>query len=198
VLQTAFVVPDLDEGLEHWIRVMGAGPFVVMRDFVGTDLTYRGQPSATVVDYAFGQCGEVQVQLIAQPGPGLSIYRDMYGPGEGGFHHVCALVPLDDWDSQVAAFVDAGYALAASLMTSAPAVYFDCRADLGCFVELYGRTERSTGFFAHLRALHEEWDGVTDPVRERAPSPVSSQSAGPSANSSANSSPLSSPMQEPS
>ncbi len=194
MLQTAFVVPDLDVGLDHWIRVMGAGPFVVMRDFVGTDLTYRGQPSTTAVDYAFGQCGEVQVQLIAQPGPGLSIYRDMYGPGEGGFHHMCALVPLDDWDSQVAAFVDAGYTLAASLMTSAPAVYFDCRADLGCFVELYGRTERSTGFFAHLRALHEAWDGVTDPVRERAVSPVSSPSAGPTANSS----PKSSPTPEPS
>ena len=170
VLQTAFVVADLDEGLEHWVRVMGAGPFVVMRDFVGTDLTYRGEPSTTAVDYAFGQCGDVQVQLIAQPGSGDSIYRDMYAPGEGGFHHMCALVPLDDWDAQVAAFVDAGYVLAASLNTSAPAVYFDCRDDLGCFVELYGRTERSAGFFAHLRSLHETWDG-TDPVRARTAPP---------------------------
>ena len=96
--------------------------FVVMRDFVGTDLTYRGEPSTTAVDYAFGQCGDVQVQLIAQPGAGNSIYRDMYGPGEGGFHHMCALVPLDDWDAQVAAFVDAGYVIAASLTTSAPAL----------------------------------------------------------------------------
>lgn len=39
--------------------------------------------------------------------------------------------------------------------------------DLGCFVELYGRTERSAGFFAGLRDLHRGWDGVTDPVRER-------------------------------
>ena len=70
VLQTAFVVADLDEGLEHWITVMGAGPFVVMRNFVGTDLTYRGEPSTTSVDYAFGQCGDVQVQLIAHPGAG--------------------------------------------------------------------------------------------------------------------------------
>ena len=170
VLQTAFVVADLDDGLEHWVTVMGAGPFVVMRDFVGTDLTYRGEPSMTAVDYAFGQCGDVQVQLIAQPGAGDSIYRDMYGPGEGGFHHMCALVPLDDWDAQVAAFVDAGYVIAASLTTSAPAIYFDCRDDLGCFVELYGRTERSAGFFAHLRSLHETWDG-TDPVRARTAPP---------------------------
>ena len=80
--------------------------------------------------------------------------------------------PEPEW-AQDAAFVAAGSTLAASLRTSAPAVSFDCRAALGRFVELYGRTERSTGFFAHLRALHEAWDGVTDPVRERAVSPVS-------------------------
>ena len=167
VLQHAFVVPDLDEGIERWRRVLGAGPFVVIRDFEGRDLTYRGSPSTTRVDYAFGQSGDIQVQLIAQPEPGPSIYRDMYAPGEGGFHHVCALVPMDDWDRQVAAFTDAGYDMAASLTTSAPAVYFDCRADLGCFVEIYGRTERSSGFFANLRQMHETWDGVTDPIRAR-------------------------------
>jgi len=167
VLQHAFVVPDLDEGIERWRRVLGAGPFVVIRDFEGRDLTYRGSPSTTRVDYAFGQSGDIQVQLIAQPEPGPSIYRDMYAPGEGGFHHVCALVPMEDWDRQVAAFAEAGYEMAASLTTSAPAVYFDCRDDLGCFVELYGRTERSSAFFASLRQMHETWDGVTDPIRAR-------------------------------
>lgn len=167
VVQHAFVVPDLDAGIEQWRATLGAGPFVVMRDFVGKELTYRGAPSVTPVDYAFGQSGDIQVQLIAQSDPGASIYRDMYGPGEGGFHHVCALVPMDDWATQVAAFTDAGYEVAGSLMTSAPAVYLDCRRDLGCFVELYGQTERSVGFFAHLRDLHQSWDGVTDPVRSR-------------------------------
>ena len=167
VVQHAYMVTDLDEGIERWRRTLGAGPFVVMRDFVGRELVYRGEPSTTAVDYAFGQSGDIQVQLIAQSDPGSSIYRDMYAPGEEGFHHVCALVPMDDWERQVGVFVDAGYDLAASLMTSAPAVYFDCRDDLGCFVELYGRTDRSAGFFAHLRELHESWDGVTDPVRSR-------------------------------
>lgn len=167
IVQHAFVVPDLDDGIERWRATLGAGPFVVMRDFVGNELMYRGRPSTTAVDYAFGQSGDIQVQLIAQTDPGESIYRDMYVPGQGGFHHVCALVPMDDWEAQVGAFTDAGYELAASLMTSAPAVYFDCRADLGCFVELYGRSERSEAFFAHLRELHQTWDGVTEPIRSR-------------------------------
>ena len=171
-VQYAYVVPDLREGIRHWVEVMGAGPFFVMRDFLGTNLTYRGAPSATRVHYAFGQCGPVQVQLIAQDDPAPSIYRDMYVSGEGGFHHVCSLVPLGEWDEQVAAFTEAGYEVAASLTTTVPVVYVDCRRDLGCFVELYGRTERTESFFTMVRAAHEEWDGVTDPVRDRSGAPI--------------------------
>jgi hypothetical protein len=171
IVQFAYVVDDLDRGMRHWVEVMGAGPFFVMRDFLGTDLTYRGSPSSTRVSYAFGQCGPAQVQLIAQDDPGPSIYRDMYAPGESGFHHVCALVPMDEWQEQMARFRDAGYELAASLTTTVPAAYFDCRADLGHFVELYGRTERTERFFASVREAHEDWDGSTDPVRARDGSP---------------------------
>ena len=167
VVQYAYVVNDLDEGMRHWVEVLGAGPFFVMRDFLGNDLMYRGVPSETKVSYAFGQCGPAQIQLIAQDDPGSSIYRDMYPQGEGGFHHVCALVPMAHWDAQVGRFADAGYAVAATLTTTVPAVYFDCRNDLGHFVELYGSTERTEGFFASVRVAHESWDGVTDPVRAR-------------------------------
>lgn len=171
-VQFAYVVPDLREGIRHWVEVMGAGPFFVMRDFLGQDLTYRGQPSTTRVHYAFGQCGPTQIQLIAQDDLGPSIYRDMYAVGEGGFHHTCSLVPLADWDEQVARFVDAGYEVAASLTTTVPVVYLDCRDDLGRFVELYGRTERTESFFTMVRTAHETWDGVTDPMRARDGSPI--------------------------
>lgn len=167
VEQYAFVVPDLDAGIRHWVEVMGAGPFTVLRDYLGTDLTYRGSPSTTRVHYAFGQAGPVMVQLIAQDDPGPSIYRDMYAPGSGGFHHVCALVPMAEFDEQVEALVEAGYPVAATMTTSAPVAYLDCRRDLGFFVELYGRSDRVAGFFEAVRQAHEGWDGVTDPVRER-------------------------------
>ena len=167
VRQYAFVVPDLDEGIRHWADVMGAGPFTVLRDYLGPDLTYRGAPSTTRVHYAFGQAGPVMIQLIAQDDPGPSIYRDMFAPGDGGFHHVCALVPMAEFDEQVEVFVAAGYPVAATLTTSAPVAYLDCRAAVGCFVELYGLSDRVAAFFDSVRRAHEEWDGVTDPIRER-------------------------------
>ena len=159
VQQYAFVVPDLDEGVRHWTEVMGAGPFTVLRDYLGPELTYRGAASTTRVHYAFGQAGPVMIQLIAQDDPGPSIYRDMYPEGSGGFHHVCALVPTDEFDDQVRAFVDAGFPVAATLMTSAPVAYLDCRAAVGCFVELYGRSDRVTAFFDSVRRAHEESRG---------------------------------------
>lgn len=155
MLQYAFVVADLDEGIRHWTEVLGAGPFTVRRDYLGEGLTYRGEPSTTRVHYAFGQAGPVMIQLIAQDDRGPSIYRDMFGPGEGGFHHVCALVPMEDFDEQVAAFTEAGFPLAATMTTSAPVAYLDCREAVGCFVELYGRSERVAAFFDTVRAEHE-------------------------------------------
>jgi hypothetical protein len=157
VQQYAYVVPDLDEGIRHWTEVMGAGPFTVRRDYLGDELTYRGAASTTRVHYAFGQAGPVMIQLIAQDDPGPSIYRDMYPTGSGGFHHVCALVPLDEFDDQVAAFVAAGFPVAATMRTSAPVAYLDCRSTLGYFVELYGRSERVEAFFDSVRTAHEEW-----------------------------------------
>ena len=167
ILQYAYVVPDLDEGIRHWVEVMGAGPFYVLRNYLGNELTYRGQPSETRVHYAFGQAGPAQIQLIAQDDPGESIYRDMFAPGEGGFHHVCALVPPEELDAQVARFTDAGFEIAGSMLTSQPAIYIDTRSAIGGFTELYGRSDRVAAFFETVRSAHEGWDGVTDPLRER-------------------------------
>lgn len=167
IVQHAYVVPDLDEGIQNWVKNLGAGPFFVMRDFLGQDLRYRGIPSSTRVNYAFGQCGPTQIQLISQDEDAPSIYRDMFDQGRGGFHHVCALVPMTEWERQVKRFVDAGHEVAGSLVTSVPAVYFDCRDTIGFFVELYGRSERSEEFFSMVRSAHENWDGFSEPIRNR-------------------------------
>ena len=42
IVQYAYVVPDLEEGIRHWVEVMGAGPFYVLRNYLGNELTYRG------------------------------------------------------------------------------------------------------------------------------------------------------------
>ena len=166
-MQYAFVVNDLDEAMASWSQIMGAGPFFVSREYLGNELTYRGQPSQTRVDYAFGQAGPVQVQLIAQSDPGPSLYRDMYPPGEAGFHHVGVLIPAEQMPAEVDRMQAAGYPVVASLFTSVPVAYFDCRDRIGCFVELYGTNQRTLDFFQLIADTHRDWDGTGPSVIDR-------------------------------
>jgi catechol 2,3-dioxygenase-like lactoylglutathione lyase family enzyme len=136
---------------------MGAGPFFVSKSHLGRELTYRGEPSTTRVHYAFGQAGPAQIQLIAHDEPGTSIYRDMYGDGEGGFHHIGVLVPAADMPAEIARFEAAGYPVASGLMSYVPVAYFDCR-------------DKIDELFRTIREAHENWDGVTDPIRTRSKS----------------------------
>lgn len=168
VLQYAYVVDDLDEGIRHWVEVMGAGPFFVSRNHRGRDHTYRGTPDDAVFSYAFGQAGPAQVQLIQCMDDSPSVYRDMFAPGEGGFHHVACLVPAVDMPAEVGRFVDAGYDVASTLHSYVPVAYLDCRSTLGFFVELHGLNDDVEELFAEIRSAHEDWDGITDPVRVRA------------------------------
>jgi hypothetical protein len=147
---------------------MGAGPFFVSRNHRGRDHTYRGTPDDAVFSYAFGQAGPAQVQLIQCMDDSPSVYRDMFAPGEGGFHHVACLVPAVDMPAEVGRFVDAGYDVASTLHSYVPVAYLDCRSTLGFFVELHGLNDDVEELFAEIGAAHEGWDGVTEPVRVRA------------------------------
>jgi hypothetical protein len=168
IVQYAYVVDDLDEGIRHWVEVMGAGPFFVSRNHVGRDHTYRGVADDAVFSYAFGQAGPAQVQLIQCMDDKPSVYRDMYAVGEGGFHHVACLVPAADMPAEVARFTAAGYEVASTLHSYVPVAYLDCRSALGFFVELHGLNDDVAELFAEIRQAHEGWDGVTDPIRVRA------------------------------
>lgn len=167
IVQYAYVVNDLDEGIRHWVEVVGAGPFFVSRHHRGREHTYRGKRDEAVFSYAFGQAGPAQVQLIQVEDERPSVYRDMFAPGEEGFHHVACLVPADDMAAEVARFVDAGFELASTLHSYVPVAYLDCRSALGFFVELHGLNDDVDELFTQIRVAHEEWDGVTDPVRVR-------------------------------
>lgn len=167
IVQYAYVVNDLDEGIRHWVEMMGAGPFFVSRNHRGREHTYRGTPDDAVFSYAFGQAGPAQIQLIQCMDVRPSVYRDMFAAGEEGFHHVACLVPSADMPREVGRFVAAGFEIGSTLHSYVPVAYLDCRSALGCFVELHGLNEDVDELFTQIRVAHEEWDGVTDPIRVR-------------------------------
>lgn len=167
IVQYAYVVDDLDAAIQHWVEVMGAGPFFLSRNHRGREHTYRGLHDDAVFSYAFGQAGPAQIQLIQCMDDRPSVYRDMYPPGHEGFHHVACLVPAEDMESEVARFTGAGFEVASTLHSYVPVAYLDCRSALGFFVELHGLNDDVAELFDEIRVAHEQWDGITEPVRVR-------------------------------
>lgn len=167
VLQHAYVVEDLDASMAHWTEATGAGPWWVSRNHYGHRHTYRGQPFEDPLHYAFAGTGPTHVQLVQQDSATASVYRDMFDVGEEGFHHVAVLVPEADHTAEVARFVAAGFPVASTLWSYVDVAYVDCREAIGCFVELHGANSTIYDLFELFRTSHEEWDGVTDPVRVR-------------------------------
>ena len=132
LFQQAYVVSDLDASVRRWSDLFGAGPFAIRWHHVAPRFTYRGTPAQADVSYAFGYLGDVQVQLIQQHDDTPSIYRDMYGPDEEGFHHVACLV--HDFAAARQHFLDHGFELACELWTGGvDAAYFDTRSATGGF-----------------------------------------------------------------
>jgi hypothetical protein len=60
----------------------------------------------------------------------------------------------------------AGYPAVTTLTSAARAAYMDTRPILGCFVELYEDNAPLRETFAHWKAVHDAWNGVSDPIRD--------------------------------
>jgi hypothetical protein len=88
----------------------------------------------------------------------------MYKAGEFGFHHIGLLI--HDVTAEIKRFNDEGYETACTLWGGDYVAYMDCRKDMGCYVELHGDAPVIRNLFDGWKQQHEEWDGITDLIRE--------------------------------
>src|SRR6187455_139580 len=88
VMQLGFVVPDLDQAMEHWTGTVGVGPFFVLSHIQFAEVLYRGKPTDADISVAVAQWGEVQVELIQQFNESPSIYSHFPYRAQGGLQHV--------------------------------------------------------------------------------------------------------------
>ncbi len=165
IVQHAWFVTDIDEACRKWNMTTGAGPFFVTRGHWGDRHLYRGEEMTVPLDYGFGYHGDTHVQFIQQNEEGPSIYRDMYGAGEEGFHHIGMLVPDDDIEKEGEKYEAAGFPVASSLWSVANVIYVDTREAIGCFLELHGDNSGIREVFAGWKKASDNWDGHTDLIR---------------------------------
>jgi hypothetical protein len=154
LFQVAYLVNDLDEAMERWSRLFGAGPFAVTEHHRTDRFMYRGTEQEADVSYGFGYLGDLMIQFIVQHDETPSIYRDMYAAGAEGYHHIAYLV--HDFEAEYQHLIDLGFEPACRLYADGvDAAYFDTRSVTGGFTEIHGDPPHILGTFAVWKRAHE-------------------------------------------
>ncbi|MFO6431559.1 VOC family protein [Erythrobacter sp. W302b] len=167
VRQLAYKINDLEAAAEAHHRQFGSGPFFVLRHVVLASSQHRGVERPFDHSSAYGQWGDMMVELVVQHNPDPSALHDMFPHGSRaeGLHHAALFV--DDLAAAIARFESEGAPLAQLSVTAGGTAFafVDTRASLGHMLELYEPTEQLTGFYDFVAAAAQGWDG-RDLLRE--------------------------------
>lgn len=163
-VQIAYAVPDAMVAGQQWAERFGAGPFFVRPHIPVTGVIYRGAPSTFDHSSAYGQWGDLMVELVQDHGTEPSIVRERYAPHESGLHHVAYMV--SDLDAAIAELGGHGFPLAMDAVANGTTrfCFVDAVASLGHMIELYAGSDRLRGFYTMVREASVGWDG-SEPVR---------------------------------
>ena len=164
-VQIAYAVSDIFRGVDKWIKDFGAGPFFIAEHIPIKNVIYRGHPSELDITVAYGQWGEIMIELVQDNGEGPSIIRDLYPPQKSGLHHLAYFV--NDMDLVSAKLVEEGYVLAMSGQAGENRFqFFDAISEMGHFLEIYEPIESVKYLYERVRSASINWDG-SDPLRIR-------------------------------
>lgn len=163
--QIAYAADDVRAFAREHSRLYGSGPFLVMEGFeVSCEL--RGEQITFTNDVAFGQWGDMQVEVMHQVNPGKGLIHDLFPEGSGrfGVHHFLNLV--DDLPAAIAHFEEAGYEIIfrGAMPQGTNVVMIDTARTLGHVTELYEYSDEIRGLFEAVKNASVGFDG-TDPVR---------------------------------
>jgi hypothetical protein len=160
--QNAWLVDDIDETIGKWVA-LGTGPFYVFRHAQVQDFHYRGSPAELDFSVALAQAGPIQIEFIQQHDDRPSQYRDSFGPGQSGFHHMCRYT--NDFDADLANLADKGIAVAGQGVSGdMKFAYVDTRPTLGFMTEIIEDRASIRDLFEMVSSAAIGWDG-RDPIR---------------------------------
>ena len=165
IRQNGYVVRDIRAAMQHWIDVLGIGPWYYI-DRVKTDyFRHRGKDSAVEMSIALANSGDLQIELIQQRNDAPSMYKEFLDAGHEGLQHVAF------WSTDYQAAYDRalglGYKVGHEGQIGGPQgrfAYFDSAAHPGSVIELSDISGGKGRFFEHVRKRALAWDG-SNPIR---------------------------------
>lgn len=163
-VQIAYHVADPGRAAHEYARAFGWGPFFLFEHIALDRCLYRGSPAIFDHSSAYGQAGELMIELIAQHDDRPSVLRDLFARDAVGVHHVAHFVP--DLAAALDQSRDAGrdIALDARTATGTHFAMIDTSRELGHMIELYEGSGDLLKFYRFVRRAAEGWDGA-EPLR---------------------------------
>jgi hypothetical protein len=161
-VQNAFIVTDLDAGIDHWTRVMSVGPFFRFPPIVFQEADYRGRPHALQFDAAIAYSGELMIELIRPKGP--SLFQEFLEAGREGVQHLAAFA--DDLAAAQASIERRGgkRVQGGRLADGSAVAYFDMGGPQPSILEIACLMPQALGLFSAIKAAGASWDGTSQTV----------------------------------
>lgn len=165
VAQNGYVVRDIDAALDHWINVLGVGPWFYFERVAIDHFRHRGTDSDLEMKVALANSGDLQVELIQQTNEAPSMYREFLGAGREGLQHVAYWTK--DYQTLYDRTLARGYTLGQEGQIGGAQgrfAYFDTETHPGTVVEISDVSGPKGAFFELVKQSAIGWDG-TEPIR---------------------------------
>ncbi len=159
IVQIAYHAPDIERAANWFAAALTAGPFFLLEHVGLSKSLYRGKETPFDHSSAYGQFGDVMIELIHQHDDQPSAVRDMYAANEEGLHHLAVFVGSVDIALEDAAAAGMACALDATTTDGVRFVMVDARNAHGCMLEFYERSEPLDKFYSFVKRKSDDWDG---------------------------------------
>ena len=145
IRQVAYYVQDAEQAALKMRNQFGCGPFQLVRNIELDWATYNDQPIEFVHTSAYGQWGDVMLELVQLDSNPFPLFNTH------GVHHVAVMV--EDQQEAYRYFESLGYPVALKAMTTTGTefAYVDARSDIGHLIEIYEANESLTGFYSYIK-----------------------------------------------
>lgn len=165
VTQNGYVVRDIHASMDHWVKVMGVGPWFYV-DRVKTDyFQHRGETSPLEMSVALANSGDLQIELIQQRNDAPSMYKEFLDSGREGLQHIAYWTR--DYQGLYDHALSLGYKVGHEGRIGGEQgrfCYFDTELHPGTVVEISDISGAKGKFFQHIRRASLDWDS-SDPIR---------------------------------
>ena len=166
VRQNGYVVRDIRAAMDHWVNVVGVGPWFFVETVKTDYFRHRGAPSPMTMSIALANSGDLQIELIQQTNDAPSLYKEFLDAGHEGLQHLAYWT--DDFQGLYDKALGRGLVVGHEGQIGGERgrfAYFDNGAPHpGAVIEISDTSGQKGRFFEHIRDVARGWDG-SDPIR---------------------------------